>query len=57
MAQNLSTGGKSDSVTPSTRLLNRKLGTVSAPRTLEPSEIELLRKSKWEIKSTVAKRK
>lgn len=54
MAQNSNTGAKSDSVTPSTRLLNQKLGTVSAPRTLLPSEIELLRQSKQEIARKVA---
>lgn len=54
MAQNLNTGGKSDSVTPSTRLLNQKLGTLSAPRMLQPSEIALLRQSKQEIARKVA---
>lgn len=54
MAQNSNTGAKSDSVTPSTRLLNQKLGTVSAPRTLQPSEIALLRQSKQEIARKVA---
>jgi len=49
MKQNLNIGGKTDSVTPSTRLLNQKLGTLSAPRTLQPSEIALLRQSKREI--------
>ena len=49
MDKNLNTGGKSDSVTPSTRLLNQKLGTSPAPRMLTPSEIELLQQSKQEI--------
>ena len=49
MAQNSNTGGRSDSVTPSTRLLNQKLGTSPEPRRLTPSEIELLRQSKKEI--------
>ena len=49
MEQNLKTGGTSDSLTASTRLLNQKLGTSPAPRRLTPSEIELLRQSKREI--------
>ncbi len=49
MEQNLKTGGSSISLTPSTRLLNQKLGTSLAPRRLTPSEIELLRQSKQEI--------
>jgi hypothetical protein len=49
MERNSNTGGKKDSVTPSTRLLNQKLGTLRAPRMLEPSEIALLRQSKREI--------
>ena len=57
MAQNLNIGGKTDSVTPSTRLLNQKLGTLSAPRMLEPSEIVLLRQSKQEIARRVAQNK
>ena len=43
-----SSGGKS-SVTPSTALLNRKLGTSLAPRMLTPSEIALLQHSKKEM--------
>ena len=54
MARNSNTGGKGDSVTPSTRLLNQKLGTLSAPRTLQPSEIALLRQSKQEIARKMA---
>lgn len=42
-------GGRLDSVTPSTRLLNQRLGTLSGPRKLLPSEIVLLRQSKQEI--------
>ena len=49
MEQNLNTGGSSDSLTPSTRLLNQKLGISPGPRALTPSEIELLRRSKQEI--------
>lgn len=41
--------GRHDSLTPSTRLLNQKLGTSPAPRMLTPSEIALLRQSKREI--------
>ncbi len=47
-------GDSKDSVTPSTRLLNQKLGTSPAPRTLTPSEIDLLRQSKKEIARQVA---
>ena len=43
-----SSGGTIDSVTRSTALLNRKLGTSPAPRTLTASEIELLQRSKRE---------
>lgn len=56
METNLNTGGGSDSVTPSTRLLNQKLGTSAAPRTLTPSEIELLQQSKREIAEYVRER-
>ena len=42
-------GGKSASATPSTASLNRKLGTLLAPRMLTPSEIDLLRRSKAEV--------
>ena len=49
MEQNLKTGGLSDSITPSTRLLNQKLGTSPAPRRLNASEIELLVRSKQEV--------
>ena len=49
MEKNLKTGGLSDSLTPSTRLLNQKLGTSPAPRRLTPSEIELLVRSKQEL--------
>ena len=49
MNQNLKTGGSDDSLTPSTRLLNQKLGTSPALRRLTPSEIELLLRSKQEL--------
>ena len=49
MEQNLKTGGLDDSLTPSTRLLNQRLGTSPAPRRLTPSEIELLILSKQEL--------
>ena len=45
----LNHGGKKTSVTPSTALLNQKLGISLAPRMLTPSEIELLRQSKREM--------
>jgi hypothetical protein len=45
----LKTGGSDNSLTPSTRLLNQKLGTSPAPRRLTPSEIELLLQSKREL--------
>ena len=57
MERNLNIGGRSDSVTPSTRLLNQKLGILSAPRMLTPSEIVLLRQSKQEIAQLVAQTK
>ena len=41
--------GLNTSPTPSIVLLNQKLGTSPAPRMLEPSEIDLLRKSKEEV--------
>lgn len=49
MAQTSKTGGSLGSVTLSTALLNQKHATLSAPRMLTPSEIELLRRSKQEI--------
>lgn len=49
MGQPLKTGGKSGSVTASTALLNRKLGTLQRPRMLTESEIVLLQQSKREI--------
>lgn len=36
-------------ITPSTALLNRRLGTSPAPRMLTPYEIELLRQSAKEV--------
>jgi len=56
MEQILKTGGKENSVTPSTSLLNQKLGTLPAPRMLTPSEIELLRRSKQEIQERLLKK-
>ena len=49
MEPNSKHGGKKTSVTPSTALLNQKLGISPAPRMLTPSEIELLRQSKREM--------
>ena len=49
MEQNLKTGGWDDSLTPSTRLLNQKLGISPALRRLTPFEIELLLQSKKEL--------
>ena len=48
-AQTSRGGGAPTSVTPSTALLNRKLGTSPAPRMLTRSEIDLLRRSAKEI--------
>ncbi len=55
MGKNLKSGGKNDSVTPSTALLNRKLGISPTPRMLKPSEIALLRRSKQEIAAKLKK--
>ena len=49
MEQNLKTGGSGDSLTPSTRLLNQKLGISPELRRLTPYEIELLLQSKKEL--------
>ena len=49
MGQNLNAGGWSNLLTPSTRLLNQKLGTSPELRRLTPSEIELLLQSKREL--------
>ena len=49
MEQNLKTGGSDDSLTPSTRLLNQKVGISRAPRRLTPSEIKLLILNKQEL--------
>lgn len=52
----LNNGGNKNSVTPSTHLLNLRLGTSPAPRALTASEISLLRQSKREIyRSSVTK--
>ena len=53
MEQNLKTGGSDNSLTPSTRLLNQKLGTLHAPRDLTPSEAALLLQSKRELAAMV----
>lgn len=42
-------GGAPTSVTPSTALLNRRIGPSPAPRMLTRSEIDLLRRSAREI--------
>ena len=57
MEQDLKHGGKKPSVTPSTALLNQKLGISPAPRMLTPSEIELLRQSKREMAEVYRMRK
>ena len=44
-----SDGGGSSLVTPSTALLNRRLGTSPAPRMLTPYELALLQQSAEEI--------
>jgi hypothetical protein len=48
-ARYLESSGKSISYTPSTGLLNRRLGASPTPRTLNKYEIELLRQSAREI--------
>jgi hypothetical protein len=53
MDPSLKHGGGPGSVTPSTALLNQKLGTSIGPRQLTPSEIDLLRKSKQEIAARI----
>jgi hypothetical protein len=53
----LNAGGKAALVTPSTALLNQKLGISPALRTLTPYEIELLRQSKREIQDALMKKK
>ncbi|MCK9368156.1 MAG: hypothetical protein M0P72_13570 [Metallibacterium scheffleri] len=50
-------GGSPGSVTASTALLNQKHATSNEPRTLTPSEIELLRRSKQEIAQRVQARR
>jgi hypothetical protein len=42
-------GGKSDSITPSTALLNQEVGISPGYRMLTPHEQDLLRKSKKEL--------
>jgi len=55
MENNLKTGGKKFSLTPSTALLNQKPGAYLKPRMLTESEIKLLRQSKQEIGEAVRK--
>lgn len=57
MEPNSKHGGKKTMVTPSTALLNQKLGISPAPRMLTPSEIELLRQSKREMAEAYKTRK
>jgi hypothetical protein len=57
MEKNLKHGGRKTSVTPSTALLNQKLGISPAPRMLTPSEIALLRQSKREMAEAYKKKK
>ena len=57
MELNLKAGGKKPLVTPSTALLNQKLGISPAPLMLTPSEIELLRQSKREMAEVYRMRK
>ncbi len=52
-AWNLSNGGTTSLVTPSTALLNRKLAIWKSPRMLKPSEIDLLRRSKKEMAEAI----
>lgn len=53
MDRNSKDGGKTGSVTPSTASLNRRLGTLRAPRMLSAYEIGLLRKSAKEIAARI----
>ncbi len=52
----LRSGGENSSVTPSTALLNRKIGTSPAPRMLTRSELVLLRRSAREIAEATRER-
>ena len=52
-AWNLSNGGATSLVTPSTALLNRKLAIWKGPRMLKPSEVDLLRQSKKEMSEAI----
>ena len=51
--RSLKAGGASGSVTPSTALLNRRLGTSPAPRMLTPYEVDLLQRSNREVSDAV----
>ena len=55
MEKSSKNGGKGGMVTPSTALLNRKLGTSPTPRMLTPSEVALLKRSKQEISEWLKK--
>lgn len=54
MAKTLKNDGENTSVTPSTLLLNRRLGTSPTPRMLTPYEIGLLQQSKKEMAQVVS---
>ena len=49
VARTSRSGRESTSITPSTALLNRSIGTSRAPRMLTPYEVDLLRRSKAEM--------
>jgi len=51
----LKSSGRNISFTPSTDLLNRRLGTSPTPRMLNQYEIELLRQSAHEIAAATRK--
>ena len=51
--RSLKTGGATGSVTPSTALLNRRLGISPAPRMLTPYEVDLLQQSNQEVSEVV----
>ena len=53
MTRTLENRGDSTFFTPSTILLNRKLGTSPTPRMLAPYEINLLQQSKKEMAQVV----
>ena len=53
MDRNSNDGGGKFSATPSIALLNRRLGTSPAPRTLTPYEVDLLRRCAREASDVV----